>query len=262
MLKFSKFALLSALLAVAVGAQAADDKAAALVNGVAIPQARLDLRVKVATQQTQQPDSPELRGKVREELVTLEVISQAAVKAGLDKQAETVQRLELTKQNILADALVQEYVKSHPVTDDMLKQEYENFKKRVGNTEYQLSHILVGTEDEAKKAAAELKKGAKFAKVAKSMSLDTSSKDKGGDLGWTIPAKFVQPLADAVLKLKKGQVSEPVQTQYGWHIIKLENTRDLKLPALDEMKANLENSMQQQAIAKYIEELRSKAKVE
>lgn len=262
MLKFSKFALLSALLAVAVGAQAADDKPAALVNGVSVPQARLDLRVKVATQQTQQPDSPDLRSKVREELITLEVISQAAVKAGLDKQPETVQRLELTKQNILADALVQEYVKSHPVTDDMLKKEYENFKKRVGNTEYKLSHVLVGTEDEAKKAAAELKKGAKFAKVAKSMSLDTSSKDKGGDLGWTIPAKFVQPLADAVLKLKKGQVSEPVQTQYGWHIIKLEDTRDLKLPALDEMKANLENSMQQQAIAKYIEELRSKAKVE
>ncbi len=262
MLKFSKFALLSALLAVAVGAQAADDKPAALVNGVSVPQARVDLRVKVATQQTQQPDSPDLRSKVREELITLEVISQAAVKAGLDKQPETVQRLELTKQNILADALVQEYVKSHPVTDDMLKKEYENFKKRVGNTEYKLSHVLVGTEDEAKKAAAELKKGAKFAKVAKSMSLDTSSKDKGGDLGWTVPAKFVQPLADAVLKLKKGQVSEPVQTQYGWHIIKLEDTRDLKLPALDEMKANLENSMQQQAIAKYIEELRSKAKVE
>ena len=263
MLKFSKFALLSAMLAVAVGAQAAEEKAAALVNGVAIPQARLDLRVKVATQQTQQPDSPDLRSKVREELVTLEVISQAAVKAGLDKQPETVQRLELTRQNILADALVQDYIKAHPITDDMLKQEYENFKKRVGNTEYQLSHILVSTEDEAKKAAADLKKkGASFAKVAKSVSIDTSSKDKGGDLGWTIPAKFVQPLAEAVLKLKKGQVSEPVQTQYGWHIIKLENTRDLKLPALEDMKANLENSLQQQAIAKYIEELRSKAKVE
>jgi peptidyl-prolyl cis-trans isomerase C len=262
MLKFSKFALLSALLTVAVGAQAADDKAAALVNGVAIPQARLDLRVKVATQQTQQPDSPELRSKVREELVTLEVISQAAVKAGLDKQPETVQRLELTKQNILADALVQEYVKAHPVTDDMLKQEYESFKKRVGNTEYQLSHILVGTEDEAKKAAAELKKGAKFAKVAKSVSKDPGSKDKGGDLGWTIPAKFVQPFGEAVLKMKKGEVSAPVQTQYGWHIIKLENTRDLKLPTFEEMKPNLENSLQQQAIAKYIEELRSKAKVE
>ena len=262
MLKFSKFALLSALLAVAVGAQAADDKPAALVNGVSIPQARVDLRVKVAVQQSQQPDSPDMRSKIREELVTLEIISQAAVKAGLDKQAETVQRLELTKQNILADAFVQDYVKAHPITNDMLKQEYETFKKRVGNTEYQLSHILVDTEDEAKKAEAELKKGAKFAKVAKSVSKDTGSKDKGGDLGWTIPAKFVQPFADAVLKMKKGEVSAPVQTQFGWHIIKLENTRDLKLPSFDEMKANLENNLQQQAVAKYIEELRSKAKVE
>ncbi len=262
MLKFSKFALLSALLAVAVGAQAADDKPAALVNGVSVPQARVDLRAKVAAQQTQQPDSPDLRSKIREELITLEVISQAAVKAGLDKQSETAQRLEITRQNILADALVQDYVKAHPITDDMLKQEYETFKKRVGNTEYQLSHILVATEDEAKKAAAELKKGGKFAKVAKSMSVDTGSKDKGGDLGWTVPAKFVQPFAEAVLKLKKGQVSEPVQTQYGWHIIKLENTRELKLPALADMKANLENNLQQQAVAKYIDELRSKAKVE
>lgn len=261
MLKFSKFALLSALLAVAVGAQAADDKPAALVNGVSIPQARVDLRVKVAMQQNQLPDTPDMRSKIRDELVTLEILSQAAAKAGLDKQPETAQRLEITKQNILADALVQDYVKAHPISDDMLKQEYETFKKRVGNTEYQLSHILVSTEADAKKAAAELKKGAKFAKVAKSMSID-GTKDKGGDLGWTIPAKFVQPFAEAVLQLKKGQVSGPVQTQFGWHIIKLENTRDLKLPPLEDMKANLENSLQQQAIVKYIEELRSKAKVE
>jgi len=261
MLKFSKFALLSALLTATACAQAADDKAAALVNGVSIPQARVDLRVKVAAQQNQ-PDSPELRGKIREELVTLEFLSQAAVKAGLDKQSETEQRLAITRQNILADALVQDYVKAHPITEDVLKQENEIFKKRVGNTEYQLSHILVDTEDEAKKAAADLKKGAKFAKVAKSMSKDTGSKDKGGDLGWTIPAKFVQPLAEAVLQLKKGQVSAPVQTQYGWHLIKLENTRDLKLPPLEDMKASLENNLQQQAISKYIEELRGKAKIE
>ena len=262
MLKFSKFALLSAMLAVAVGAQAADDKPAALVNGVSIPQSRVDLRVKVATLQTQQPDSAEMRSKIRDELVTLEFLSQAATKAGLDKQPETAQRLEITRQNILADALVQDYVKTHPISDDVLKQEYETFKKRVGNTEYQLSHILVNTEDEAKKAVAELKKGAKFAKVAKSKSIDTSTKDKGGDLGWTIPAKFVQPLAEAILKLKKGEVSAPVQTQYGWHIIKLENTRALKLPAMEDMKATLENNLQQQAVAKYIDELRSKAKIE
>ena len=261
MLKFSKFALLSALLAFAASVQAADDKPVALVNGVSIPQARVDLRVKIAAEQGQ-PDSPDMRNKFRDELISLEFLSQAAVKAGLDKQPETVQRLEITRQNVLADSLIQDFLKSHPVTDEQLKQEYEVFKKRIGKTEYKISHILVGTEDEAKKAAAELKKGAKFAKVAKSMSKDPSAKENSGELGWTIPAKFVQPFGEAILKLSKGQVSEPVQTQYGWHIIKLEDTRDLKVPSLDEMKPNIENSLQQQAVKKYIEELRSKAKIE
>lgn len=261
MLKFSKFALLSALLTIAASAQAADEKAAALVNGVSIPQARLDLRVKVAAQQGQ-PDSPEMRKAIRDDLINLEVISQAAAKNGLDKQPETAQQLELARQSVLANAFVQDYVKSHPITDDVLKQEYEALKTRVGNKEYKLSHILVGTEDEAKKTAAELKKGSKFAKVAKAKSKDPGSADKGGELGWAVPSNFVQPFGEAVLKLNKGQVSDPVQTQYGWHIIKLEDTRELKVPTLEEMKPKLENSLQQRSIQKAIEELRSKAKIE
>lgn len=261
MLKFSKFALLSALLAFTATVQAADDKPEALVNGVSIPKARVELRVKIAAQQNQ-PDSPELRKQILEELVSLEFLSQAAVKEGLDKQPETAQRLEITRQNVLADMLVQDYVKTHPVTDDQLKQEYEVFKNRVGKTEYKLSHILVDTEDEAKKIASSLKKGGSFAKLAKSKSKDPSAKENGGELGWTIPAKFVQPFAEAIPKLKKGQVSDPVQTQFGWHIIKLENTRDLKVPSMEDMKPNIENSLHQQAVKKYIDELRSKAKIE
>ncbi len=261
MLKFSKFALLSALLTVAASAQAADEKAAALVNGVSIPQARVDLRVKVAAQQGQ-PDSPDLRKAIREDLINLEVISQAASKNGLDKQPETVQQLELAREQILANTYVQDYVKSHPISDDDLKKEYENLKIRVGNKEYKLSHILVESEDEAKKAAADLKKGAKFAKVAKAKSKDPGSADKGGELGWAVPSNFVQPFGEAVLKLNKGQVSGPVQTQYGWHIIKLEDTRELKVPTFEEMKPKLENRLQQQSIQKAIEDLRAKAKIE
>ena len=122
MLKFSKFALLSALLAFSATVLASDDKPEALVNGVSIPKARVDLRVKIAAQQNQ-PDSPELRKAIREDLINLEIIAQAAVKAGIDKQPETVQRLEITRQNVLADSLVQDYLKSHPITDTMLKQE-------------------------------------------------------------------------------------------------------------------------------------------
>jgi peptidyl-prolyl cis-trans isomerase C len=261
MLKFSKFALLTALLAAAACAQAADDKAAALVNGVSIPQARVDMRIKAASQQGQ-PDSPELRKAVRDDLVNLEVITQAAVKSGLDKQAEIAQQLELARQSVLAGAYVQDYAKNHPITDDVLKQEYEALKKRVGNKEYKLSHILVESEDEAKKVSAELKKGAKFGKIAKSKSKDPGSKDNGGDLGWAVPSNFVQPFGDAVLTLSKGQVSAPVQTQYGWHVIKLEDTRDLKVPAFDEVKPNIEKRLQQQSIQKAIEDLRGKAKIE
>lgn len=261
MLKFSKFALLSALLAIAAGAQAADEKAAALVNGVSIPQARVDIRVKAAAQQGQ-PDSPEIRKAIRDDLINLEVISQSASKSGLDKQPEIAQQLELARQSVLAGAFVQDYAKSHPITDDVLKQEYESLKKRVGNKEYKLSHILVDTEDEAKKAAAEVKKGAKFSKVAKAHSKDPGSKDNGGDLGWAVPSNFVQPFGEAVVKLSKGQVSAPVQTQYGWHIIKLEDTRELKVPTFEEMKPNLDKRLQQQALQKTVEEMRSKAKIE
>ncbi len=261
MLKLSKFALLAAVLAVVATAQAAEEKAVALVNGVAIPQARLDLRVKAAAQQGQ-PDSPDLRKALRDDLINLEVISQAAAKNGLDKQPEVAQQLELARESILASAYVQDYVKNHPVSDDALKQEYENLKIRVGNKEYKLSHILVESEDEAKKTSAELKKGAKFAKVAKAKSKDPGSADKGGELGWAVPSNFVQPFGEAVVKLNKGQISEPVQTQFGWHIIKLEDTRELKVPSFEEMKPKLENRLQQQTVQKAIEDLRSKAKIE
>jgi peptidyl-prolyl cis-trans isomerase C len=261
MLKFSKFALLSALLATAAGAQAADDKAAALVNGVSIPQARVEMRIKAAAQQGQ-PDTPDMRKAIRDDLVNLEVISQTAVKNGMDKQSEIAQQLELARQSVLAGAYVQDYAKSHPIGDDVMKQEYEALKKRVGNKEYKLSHILVDSEDEAKKVEAELKKGGKFAKVAKAHTKDPGSKDNGGDLGWAVPSNFVQPFGEAVLTLSKGQVSAPVQTQYGWHIIKLEDTRELKVPGFDEVKPNIEKRLQQQAIQKAIDDLRTKAKIE
>jgi peptidyl-prolyl cis-trans isomerase C len=261
MLKFSKLTLLSALLAFTATAQAAEEKSAALVNGVSIPQSRVDLRIKVATTQGGQTDSPELRKAVRDDLINLEVISQAAIKNGMDKQAETAQQIELAKQSVLAGAFVQDYAKTHPVSEEALKQDYEALKARVGNKEYKISHILVSSEDEAQAVAKRVKKE-KFAKVAKEKTKDPGSKDNGGDLGWTVPSNFVQPFGEAVLKLNKGQISEPVQTQYGWHIIKLEDTRELKVPAFEEVKPNLEKRKQQEAIQKAITELREKAKIE
>ncbi len=273
MLKFSKIALLSALLALNATAQAAEDKpapasdkpaaekSAALVNGVSIPESRVELRIKVATTQGGQPDSPDLRKAVREDLINLEVISQTATKNGLDKHADIIQQLELARQSVLAGAYVQDYAKSHPVADDILKQEYEALKNRVGNKEYKLSHILVATEDEAKAVIKRLKKE-KFAKVAKEKTKDPGSKDNGGDLGWSVPSNYVQQFGDAVVKMAKGQTSEPVQTQYGWHVIKVEDIRELKVPTFEEMKPNIEKRKQQEALQKAISELREKAKVE
>lgn len=265
MLKSSKFVLLSALLGIAASVQAADsaDKPAVLVNGVAIPQARVDMRVAVAAQQGGQADSPELRKAIRDDLINLEVISQAAVKAGLDKKTEVAQQIELSRQSVLAGAFVQDFAKTHPVPDDLLMQEYEAMKARIGNKEYKLAHILVASEEEANKVAADLKKkGASFSKIAKAKSMDPGSKENGGDLGWSVPANFVPQFGQAVVQMNKGQISAPVQTQFGWHVIKLEDTRELKVPTFEEVKPNLEKRKQQEMIQKTIAELREKAKIE
>lgn len=263
MLKFSKITLLSALLLSVFGAQAADsaDKSIALVNGVSIPQSRLDMRIKAATTQAGQPDSPEMRKAIRDDLIKLEVISQAAKKLGLDKQPEAAMQLEMASQQVLAGAFVQDYAKSHPISDDAMKQDYETMKARVGSKEYKVSHILVASEAEAKTIITRLKKE-KFAKIAKDKSKDPGSKDAGGDLGWSVPTNYVQPFGEAVMKLNKGQVSAPVQTQFGWHVLKLEDTRELKVPTFEELKPQLEKRKQQEGIQKAIAELVEKAKIE
>ncbi|GAB1232045.1 peptidylprolyl isomerase [Ferrigenium sp. UT4] len=261
MLRFSRIVLFSSLFVCGATAMADDgSKAAALVNGVAVPQSRLDLRIKAAEQQGQ-PDSPELRTTLREDLINLEIVSQEAARQGLEKEAVVAQQLELARQSVLASAYVQNYVKTHPVEEALLKQDYEAMKARIGNKEYKVSHILVPTEDEAKTILKRVKKES-FAKVAKQKSQDPGSKDKGGDLGWTVPSNFVQSFGEAVSAMQKGQISAPVQTQYGWHVIKLEDTRELKVPAFEDVKQNLEKRRQQELIQKAISELRSKAKVE
>jgi peptidyl-prolyl cis-trans isomerase C len=261
MLKIGKFAALAILGALAINPAFAEDKSAALVNGVSIPQARIDLRVKAATAQGQ-ADSPELRKAIREDLINVEVMAQEAAKLGLDKNAEVVQQVELAKQSVLVGAFVQDYAKNHPVSEDQLKQEYDRLKTKFGNKEYSIRHILVETEAEAKDIIAQLGKKAKFEKLA-AKSKDAGSAAQGGSLGWAVPSNFVPEFANALLNLKKGEYTrEPVQSQFGWHVIKLEDTRELKAPPFEEVKPQLQQRLQQQAIKKTIEELRAKAKIE
>src|SRR5574340_16280 len=261
MLKIGKFAALAIMGALAINPAFAEDKSAAMVNGVSIPQARIDLRVKAATAQGQ-PDSPELRMAIREDLINVEVMAQEAAKLGLDKNADVVQQVELAKQSVLVGAFVQDYAKNHPISEDQLKQEYDRLKTKFGNKEYSVRHILVETEAEAKDIIAQLGKKANFQKLA-AKSKDAGSATQGGSLGWAVPSNFVPEFANALLNLKKGEYTkEPVQSQFGWHVIKLDDTRELKAPSFEEIKPQLQQRLQQQAIKKSIEELRAKAKIE
>jgi len=261
MLHTNKLAVLAILGALAINPAFAQDKSAAMVNGVSIPQARIDLRVKVAAAQGQ-ADSPELRNAIREDMINLEVMVQEAAKAGLDKNADVVQQVELARQQVLVGAFVQDYAKNHPVSEDQLKQEYDQLKTKLGDKEYNARHILVATEAEAKDIIAQLGKKAKFEKLA-AKSKDAGSAAQGGSLGWALPSNFVPPFANAMLNLKKGEYTkEPVQSQFGWHIIKLDDMRDLKVPPFEELKPQLQQRLQQQAVQKLIADLRAKAKIE
>ena len=241
--------------------QTKDEKNGAVVNGITIPQSRIELRVKDLISKGQ-VDSPELRKAVRDELVNLEIMAQEAVKKGFDKNEETVSQLDMARQSILVGAFVQDYFKNHPISEDDLKKEYEELKKSAGGKEFKARHILVQEEAEAKSIAAQLKKGAKFNALASKHSLDPGSKEKGGSLDWAMPANFVKPFSDALVALKKGAVSAPVQSEFGWHIIKLDDLREFKFPAYREVKQNLMQRSQQQAIQKAVADMRATAKIE
>lgn len=235
--------------------------AVATVNGVAIPQTLAN--AFVAEQQAQgAPDSPELKNAVREELIRRELLVQEAKKLGFDKKAEVAAQADLARQAILIRAFVQDYVKKRPISDEQVKAAYEKVKGQLGTTEYKVRHILVEKEDEAKTIIANLKKGAKFDELAK-QSKDPGSRDNGGDLGWGSAAKYVKPFADAVAALGKGKYSEtPVKTDFGYHVIQVDDSRPLNAPTFDQVKPQLTQRLQQEQLQQFVGELRNKAKVE
>lgn len=231
------------------------------VNGKAIPKVRAD--ALIAGQAAQgQPDSPDLRKAVTEELVRREILTQESIKKGFDKKPEIQGQIDLARQGVLIGAYLNDYVRSHPVTEDQVKREYEDIKAKLGNKEYKARHILVEKEDEAKAIIEKMKKGEKIDDLAKD-SKDPGSKDRGGDLGWANPASFVPPFSAAMTKLEKGKFTEaPVKSDFGWHVILLEDTRELKLPEMEEAKGQIGQQLTQRMVQKHIDELRAKAKVE
>jgi peptidyl-prolyl cis-trans isomerase C len=263
--KLSKLAsalLLGALVSLpAIAADKPKSGAVATVNGVAISQTVAN--AFVAEQKAQgAPDSPELQNAVREELIRRELLVQEAKKQGLDKQPDVAAQADLARQAIYIRAFVQNFIKKNPISDEQLKAAYDRMKTQMGNTEYKVRHILVEQEDEAKTIIVNLKKGAKFDELAK-QSKDPGSREKGGDLGWNSTASYVKPFGDAVGGLGKGKFTEtPVKTDFGYHVILLEDTRPLTPPPFDQIKPQLTQRMQQEQVQKFVTELRAKAKIE
>ena len=233
----------------------------ATVNGVAVPQSRVDAIVRAQAKQGV-PDSPQLREAIRERLILDELVSQEAARKGMTKNPDVQVQLDFVRAQVIVGAYRQEFLKSHPVTDSQLKAEYERIKSGLGDREYKARHILVEKEEEAKEIIARLRKGEKFEDLAKD-SKDPGSRDRGGDLDWNSPAGYVKPFSDAMVKLEKGKHTEtPVQTQFGWHVIRVDDVRPAKFPALDEVKSQLTERLQQQALEKDLAALRAKAKIE
>ncbi len=231
------------------------------VNGTAVSQNLAD--IFIAEQKAQgAPDSPELKNAVREELIRRELLLQEAKKAGIDKKADVAAQAEAMRQSIIIRAFVQEYARKNPISDAQLKSQYDAIKAQLGNTEFKSRHILVKEEADAKAVIDNLKKGAKFDELAK-QSIDPGSKDNGGDLGWSSANNFVKPFADALSSLTKGKFTEtPVKSEFGYHVILLEDSRPLDVPAFEEIKPRLLQQAQSQQIGAMVESLRAKAKVQ
>jgi peptidyl-prolyl cis-trans isomerase C len=255
-------AVAAATFAMAMVMPAAHAQQLAKVNGVVIPQARLDLITKMRSA-NKQPDSPEARNAIKEQLINQEIVSQEAIKKGLDKNPEIAAQIDLQRQEMLANAFVQDYMKANPVSDDAVRKEYERVKPTIPAKEYRARHILVEKEEEAKEIMALLKKGGNFEKLAADKSKDPGSKARGGDLDWSHAGRYAKPFGDALGKMKKGQLLDtPVQTDFGWHIIRLDDERATKVPSFEEAKPQIQQMIQGQNIQKMLADLRAKAKIE
>jgi peptidyl-prolyl cis-trans isomerase C len=234
----------------------------ATVNGKPIPAAKVDQVVKQVVAQGKATDSPQLREAIKKDLIGREVLIQEADKQGVGARPDVKNAIDNARQSIIINAMLADYIKKNPVKDADIKAEYDKYKSQVGDKEYHARHILVATEDEAKAIIAKLKGGAKFEELAK-QSKDPGSKDNGGDLDWASPANFVPEFSKAMTSLQKGAVTEtPVKTQYGFHVIKLDDVRAAKIPALDEVKQQVAEQLQQRKLAAFREELMKKAKIQ
>ena len=249
----------AALISAASGAMAQN---VAIVNGKAVPTSRLDaLAAQLAA--SGRPVDDNVRAQLKEEVILREIFMQEAQKRGVTNSADYKTQMELARQTIMIRALFADWQKANPVTDAEIKAEYDKFSAANAGKEYRARHILVEKEDEAKAIIAAIKGGAKFEEQAKTKSKDPGSGANGGDLDWANASSYVTEFSEAMVKLDKGQMTEqPVKSQFGWHIIRVDDVRQAKLPTLDEVKPQIAQQMQQQKMAEFQKNLREKAKVQ
>jgi len=234
---------------------------AAVVNNKPIPKQRVDDFVAALVAQGR-PDTPELRAAVRDELIARELFVQEAEKKGLARNADVQRQLDNLRQDVLIRALIRDHLKANPVKDEEVKAEYDKIRKQAGDKEYRARHILVESEDEAKQIIDQLKKGSKFEDLAKK-SKDTGSAQSGGDLDWNTPQTFVKEFSDAMIKLDKGKFTEtPVKTQFGYHVIRLDDTREAKAPPLEEVRPQIQQEIERHRVQALQQSLRAKAKIQ
>jgi peptidyl-prolyl cis-trans isomerase C len=264
--RLATLALLATLTPFAHGNTGATDDMTtfAVVNGVKIPAVHANF-ARQARSNRGAPAETLTDEAIREAVIAAELLSQEAVRRGLDKNARVLAAIDYQRRELLSQALIEDFLRSNPLPEEAVRAEYEQAKARAGDKEYRVSHILVETEKEARDIIASLttaKRKARFEDVARKQSKDSSA-GNGGDLGWTVPANLVPEFADAMVKLGKGQISTtPVRSRFGWHVIQVNDVRDLAFPPYDELKNRIASQIQQARLRRFVAELRATAKIE
>jgi len=234
----------------------------AVVNGKPVPTSRVEALVK-QIEAAGRPVDDNTRAQIKEEVVLREIFMQEAQKRNVANSPDFKSQMELARQTIMIRALFADYQAKNPVTDADMKAEYDKFVAANAGKEYRARHILVEKEDEAKAIIANIKKGAKFEDVAKKESKDPGSGANGGDLDWAPAANYVPEFSEAMMKLQKGQMTDaPVKSQFGWHVIRVDDVRDAQLPSFEEVKPQLKQQMTQQKLQQFQQDLRAKAKIQ
>jgi len=233
----------------------------AIVNGKPVPMSRV-AALTAQVEKSGHPVDDATKAQIKEEVIAREIFAQEAEKQGIKASKDYQQQVELAAQTILIRELFASYQQKHPITDADAKAEYDKFAAANGGQEYHARHILVDSEDKAKAIIDEIKKGAKFEDIAKKESKDPGSGANGGDLDWATPGNFVPEFSAAMVKLNKGEMTDtPVKTQFGWHIIRVDDVRKAELPPFEQLKPQIVQQLQQRQLQAYQEELRSKAKI-